>query len=131
MKKTVVLLAILFASIGAVKADQLEWVSEEEARDAAQLLLQQKYVLLYCGCCGETQMQYVKLTNVSIKYTGYDNYYNVVVEGVDSFGNEVSKGIDLAYAHIDRKGKAICIGKALKLDCDPCVDKLPWGNPNF
>ena len=51
-KLMLILAAALCLSMTAV-ADQLEFVSEEDAQEAVKLLKKQKYVLLYCGCCAE------------------------------------------------------------------------------
>lgn len=131
MRKLFLLFAMMLGLASASMADQLEYVSESEAKAAVELLQNQKYVLLYCGCCGDDDMQYVKIESVSYRYTGYETYYEVVVEGRDSMGMLVNTTIDLAYAHIQKKKNAVCVGKVLKLDCDPCVTGLKWSCSNF
>lgn len=115
----------------AANADQLAYISQEDAAAAVKLISKQKYVLLYCGCCAGDEMQYVKIKNVSYRHTGYADYYEVVIEGIDANGNMISEPIDLAYAHIQKKKNAACIGKVLKIDCDPCIDQLAWNCPKF
>ena len=131
-KLMLMLVAVLCLSMTAV-ADQLEYISEEDAQAAVKLLKKQKHVLLYCGCCAEgyDSKQYVKIKSVSYRYTNFMNYYEVVVDGVDANGNRVSETIDLAYSHIKKGKNALCIGKALNLDCDPCVETLKWECPKF
>ena len=133
MRKLVfMLIAVLCLSMSAM-ADQLEYISEQDAQEAVKLLKKQKYVLLYCGCCadGYDAKQYVKITSVSYRYTNYMDFYEVVVEGVDANGNKVSETIDLAYSHIKKGKNAQCIGLALNLGCDPCVENLKWECPKF
>jgi hypothetical protein len=133
MRKLVfMLIAVLCLSMTAI-ADQLEFVSEQDAQNAVKLLKKQKYVLLYCGCCadGYDAKQYVKLKSVSYRYTNYMDFYEVVVNGVDANGNMVSETIDLAYSHIKKGKNALCIGRALNLECDPCVENLKWECPKF
>lgn len=129
MKKIVLLIVVLLAFASASMADQLWYISQSEAKAAVELLQKQKYVLLFCGCCDGDEMQYVKIEKVYTKTES--GYYIVVVDGVDANGNKVSKELDLAYAHIQKKKMALCVGKALKLDCDPCVKNLEWQCPNF
>ena len=126
------LVAVICLSMTAM-ADQLEYIYEQDAQEAVKLLKKQKYVLLYCGCCADDYdaKQYVKIKSVSYRYTNYMNYYEVVVDGVDANGNKVSETIDLAYSHIKKGKNALCVGKALNLDCDPCVENLKWEGPKF
>ena len=131
MKRFVlVLICVLFTM--AAYADQLEWIFKEEAAEAVELLQKQDYVLLYCGCCDDDPMRYVKIKTVSYCHPeGEDIYYEVFIEGVDADGIEVSEGIDLAYTYINDQGMAKCVGLALGLECDPCVDPFKWNCPKF
>ena len=132
MKKLMLLIVACICMSFAAKADQLAYISENDARAAVELLQKQKYVLLYCGCCDDDQLQYVKIISVSYRYTGFEQYYEVFVEGVDANGNPVSEAIDLAYAHIQKKKIALCVGKALHLECDPCIEgQLMWTGTKF
>ncbi|MBQ1605848.1 MAG: hypothetical protein II088_03460, partial [Bacteroidales bacterium] len=79
MRKLVfMLIAVLCLSMTAM-ADQLEYVSEQDAQNAVKLLKKQKYVLLYCGCCADSYdaKQYVKINSVSYRYTNYMDFYEV------------------------------------------------------
>ena len=131
-KKAMLLIVAWMCLLFAAKADQLAFVPEKDARAAVELLQTQPYVLLHCGCCDDDTLQYVKIRSVSCHPAGYKQYFQVFVEGVDANGNPVFEGIDLAYAYI-RKGKtALCVGKALHLDCDPCLDgPLAWTGMPF
>lgn len=132
MKKLVLLFVVVLCLSTGAMADQLAYVSEEDARAAVELLEKQKYVLLHCGCCDEDAPKlYVKVATVSYRYTGYEGFYEVFVEGVDANGNPVSKALDLAYVHVKKKKNALCVGRALNLECDPCVENLKWECPKF
>ena len=133
MKKLVLLIiAFICISFSAV-ADQLEYMSLEQAKAAVKLLQKQKYVLLYCSNCAEdyTQKVYVKLESVSYRYTNYMDYYEVLVEGVDANGNKVSETIDLAYAYVQKKKEGYCICDVLKYDCSVVEPKVKWECPKF
>lgn len=130
MKKALLLIIALFFSLSAF-ADQLQWLSKKEAQTAVTFLQKQKVVLLYCGCCDSDPMRYVKITNVTIQSTGFEGYYEVVLQGIDNYGKEVSEAIDLAYTHIQNNTVAVCVGLLLGMECDPCQDNIPWKTPTF
>lgn len=130
MKKTLLIIIALFLSLSAF-ADQLQWLSKEDAQTAATFLQKQKVVLLYCGCCENDPMRYVKIAKVTVQSTGYEGYYEVILRGIDNYGKEVSEAIDLAYTHIQEDNVAICVGLLLGMECDPCQDIIPWKTPNF
>lgn len=131
-KKAMLLIVAWMGLPFAAKADQLAYIQEKDARAAVELLQTQPYVLLHCGCCDDAPLQYVKIRSVSCHPAGYKRYFQVFVEGVDANGNPVSEGIDLAYAHIRNGKTALCVGKALHLDCDPCLDgPLAWTGTPF
>ena len=109
-------------------ADDLQYMSEVQAKKTVELLQKQKYVLLYCSCCAEgyDTKTYVKIESVSYRYTGYQEFYEVLVEGVDSNGNKVLETIDLAYTYIQKKKKGDCVGLVLKFFCMPCEKHVKW-----
>ncbi len=132
MKKIFLLIVTILALGSFAKADQLWYISESEAQSAVSLLQKQKYVLLYCGCCGgDVELTYVKIEAVYYKGIDDSDFCAVVVRGVDFYGNQVSKEIDLAYTHICKKNKAACVGLELGFDCSPCVEDLKWQCPKF
>ncbi len=131
MKKIILLVSLLLA-VCVAKADDLQYMTQQQAISTLQLLQNHKYVLLYCSCCaGEKEMRYVKLKRTYCQYTGYEEYYQVFVEGVDQNGNVVSEPIDLAYSYIKKKKKAACIGLELNYFCMPCDNNVLWGCKNF
>ena len=129
MKKFSFLILTLFCLSYPAHADQLAWISKQEAAAAVQFLEKQKEVLLYCGCCDNDPKLYLKVDHVYYHHTGYGYYYEVVIEGVDADGNLRSEAIDLAYAHIQNGKQALCVGQALNMECDPCEEKIPWNSP--
>jgi hypothetical protein len=131
-KKAMLLIVAWMGLPFAAKADQLAWLQEKDARAAVELLQTQPYVLLHCGCCDDDPLQYVKILSVWCRPVGSTRYFQVFVEGVDANGTPVSEGIDLAYAHIRKEKTALCVGKALHLDCDPCLDgPVAWTGMPF
>ena len=129
MKKISLLILTLFCLSLSAHADQLAWISKQEAADAVKFLEKQTVVLLYCGCCDNDPKLYLKIDHVYYHYTGYGDYYEVVIEGVDANGNKTSEPIDLAYTHIQNGKHALCVGLALNMECDPCEEKIPWKSP--
>lgn len=131
MKKIILLVAFVLA-VCSVKADDLLYLTQAQAINTLQLLQNQKYVLLYCSCCGgEKEMKYVKLKKTYYRYTGYEDFFEVYVEGVDQYGNAVSEPIDLAYSYIQKKKKAACIGLELNYYCLPCETDVLWDCRRF
>lgn len=133
MRKLILLIGACLCMSFAAMADQLEYMSEEQAKAAVKLLQKQKYVLLYCSNCPEdyNQKVYVKLESVSYRYTDYMDFYEVVVEGIDSNGNKVSETIDLAYAYIMKKKNGYCICEVLKYDCSVVEPQVKWECAKF
>lgn len=133
MRKLVLLFALCTCFFMTAMADDLQYMSESQAKKAVSLLQKQKYVLLYCSCCAEgyDSKTYVKLESVSYRYTGYQEFYEVLVEGVDSNGNKVSETIDLAYTYIRKKKNADCVGLVLKFFCMPCEKHVKWECSEF
>ena len=130
MKKVLFILLCAFFSLTA-HADQLAWISKQDADTAVKYLEKQKYVLLYCGCCDNDPKMYVKIKKVTCQSTGVSDYYEVIITGEDPNGNEVSEAVDLAYVHVQQGKKALCVGLALNMDCDPCDNNIAWKCPVF
>jgi hypothetical protein len=49
----------------------------------------------------------------------YQHSFQVILEGKDVSVKKVLIELDLAYVHFKKGKKAQCVGKALKLKCDP------------
>jgi hypothetical protein len=121
---TWVLLFTLLLAIPA-RADQLAYISKKQAKKARKEIRKMDYVYLYCGCCNSDIKELVKVVKVNIKFTGYENFYEVILIYIDKFGNTVTKGVDLAYVWTNKNNEIRTIGELLKLKHDPCK---PLGN---
>ena len=114
-------------SVVICKADQLAYITKEQAQKATDFLKSQKKVVLWCACCDkDSPKRVIKVSKVYFLATGYEDTYKVVLEGKDSDGKHVKEELDLAYVHCKQKGMAECVGKALGFDCDPCTDAFKW-----
>jgi len=115
-------------SANKLQADQLEWITKEQAIAAVEYLQQQEAVIIWCGCCEEDRMRPVVITKVyyeKVENEGED-YYTVKIDGFDGEGNEiVGEPLDLAYVHIVKDYVAYCLGVELGFECDPCVEPFP------
>ncbi len=121
MRKLIFIIFIVFVSI-QVKADQLEYLTRDQAVKATELLREQENIVLWCGCCeGNIPKRVVSLTNVYYSHSGYEESYKITIEGTDQNGNNIREVIDLAYVHIIQGSRAYCVGKTLNFDCDPCT----------
>ena len=124
MKKFTLL--ALFVVLGFVaKADQLAWITLDQAKTAVKYLSKEKKVILWCACCDNDKKVVVAVSKVSYKKAEGD-YYQVVLEGINSKGESIVEEIDLAYVHVNIKGKGNCLGQVLKFDCDPCMKPFAW-----
>ena len=133
MRKLVLLFALCTCFLMTAVADDLQYLTKAQAKQTVNLLKKQKYLLLYCSCCadGYDSKTYVRLKSVSYRYTGYQKFYEVLVKGVDSNGNKVSKTIDLAYTYIQKNNNADCVGLALNFFCMPCEEYVEWECSEF
>lgn len=120
MKKLIFSLITLFILQVAAFADQLAYLSKADADRAAALIEKSKKVALFCGCCDNQEMEVIKVKGVEVKFTGYEQYYEVYV--MYSYQGELkSTPVDLAYIWIKTKGVGVqTVGKALGLEHDPC-----------
>ncbi len=74
---------------------------------------------LWCACCENNPVNILKVSKVYYKYTGYETYYQVVIEGVGSSGVQDVFEVDLAYVHYKVGEKAYNVGLALGFECKP------------
>ena len=75
---------------------------------------------MYCGCCDNDVLEAVKISGVEVKYTGYEQYYEVFIT-YKSKGELRSVAVDLAYLWVKTKGVGLqTVGTALGLEHDPC-----------
>lgn len=126
--KTVILSIFLFVSMAA-SADQLAYITKEQAEEAAEYLMDHPNILLFCGCCSLVEPQKVKVVEAQALHTGYEDYYEVEImyEGED--GEYVYERIDLAYVWRKKLFGYKTIGQIMNLEHDPCVNPKKWDDP--
>jgi hypothetical protein len=124
MKRFVI--TIFFALTASFSfADQLAYISKEDAMDAAELIKKTGTIYSYCGCCEDflepgakpTKPVKLKVEQIIVRATGYENYYEVYVVVK---GKEIA--LDLAYTWYKSEKKYYTIGEGLGLDHDKCKD---------
>ena len=121
------LLTVLFSiSTNFLFADQLSYITKAQADSAIVVLRNQSEVLLWCACCDNDPKQIVKVSKVYYEYTGNKEFYHIFLIGINQNGKQVKEELDLAYVHINKNGKAYCVGKELGFKCDPCTDTFTW-----
>jgi len=119
-----ILLSLMFlVAVFSVKADQLAYLTKEQADKAVNYLLKLEFVIEYCGCCEDDYQKFIYFNDVYSKHTGYENYYEVYLTIENYDGTIRSQTIDLAYIHVQTDdGLAHCLGLVLGFECDPCTE---------
>lgn len=115
------ILTIFLSIVGFAQADQLAWITEAQARKAADFLRTQETLLLFCGCCDNHDAQIIQVVEIGFEATPGGEYFEVFVVGVDPLGNEVRIPLDLAYVYFKKRKKAVNVGKYLGFECDVCT----------
>lgn len=123
--KKILLLTLFFCSSFSLMADQLAYISREDAMNAAELIKKTGTVYSYCGCCDDflepgtkpTKPIKLKVEQIIVRATGYEDYYEVYVVVK---GKEIA--LDLAYTWYKSEKKYQTIGEGLGLDHDKCKD---------
>lgn len=128
MKRFCAVLFLMIIITGVAYSDQLAYISKDQAERGAKFLKNEKVVLLFCGCCENDPKIYLRVKEISVKFTGYQNYYEIIITGTTAGGELKSVEADLAYVHVNREGKAVTVGKILGLECDPCASEFPWNS---
>lgn len=129
IKKIVVLLAISLLILQA-KADQLAYLSKDQADQALAAIEELDYLYLFCGCCDDDPKLLIKVLKAEVVHTGYMDYYEVKLTYQDSNGDTTTKGIDLAYVwtYSAEKEGPETIGELLQFEHDPCqrLGEVVW-----
>lgn len=127
MKKIIVVISFV-VSINFAYADQLSWVTKDQAEQAVEYINDYgiREVILWCACCDGDFAQKVTITKVYYRYSGTEDYYEVVIEGTKANGDFVNESVDLAYVHVKSGTKANCLGKELGFPCKPCTAPFNW-----
>jgi len=130
MQRIVICLCFLFLSASAF-ADQLLLIKKDQAQKAVEVLSKYsgKPMLFFCGCCDNDKGEVITLKTVEarefkspyLEDMGELYFYKVFITYTDSKGMPDSGSIDLAYAWLQVKGKALNVADACGFDYDPCV----------
>jgi hypothetical protein len=132
MKKMIFAISIMFLSTYA-KADQLAWVTKEQAEKTTAFLKENGVTeaILWCGCCSNEPKKKIKINNYFSRYAGTQEnikYYEIILVGTLDDGNKFSKAVDLAYVFLRVGSQAKCFGKLLNFECDPCSLPFAWNS---
>jgi hypothetical protein len=127
--QSVLFFAICFLiSSNFVFADQLIVLTKEQAEKAQKALRLQsgKEIILYCGCCDQDPKRLFLLINTEI-VPYEDNFYSIKFDAArvknDSLIYDI---VDLADVWIRKGNMAVCLGKELGFECDPCASSFAW-----
>lgn len=99
MRKAALVLLTIFGAMAF--ADQCAYITKTQAFSAAKVLRKGANVQLFCEPCGETKSTSVFVETVEVRKTGYDNYFQVLING---------QGIDLAYTYVNGRNLGLAIG---------------------
>jgi hypothetical protein len=125
MKK---ILFLFFLSLcAALHADQLEWISLEQAKKAKTFLETQQEIIEYRACDDNPSYKTLKINQVEYRYTGTENYYQIYLLGKNEEEKDEEWATDLAYLYFKEKESAQNVGKYLNFECDPCTEPFEWG----
>lgn len=119
--RKLILAIVLLLNVFFVQADQLAYLSKADAEKGADLLKKQKFVYLFCGCCDNDVAQKVKVKSVEVRYTGYEEFYEIFVISETKEGKK-EYSLDLAYAWLKVKKSFKTVGSILSLEHDPCKE---------
>ena len=118
---------LLSAFAFTATADQLAYISKEEASRAAAFIQKHKKLILHCGCCSGDTKTRIKVKQINVKHTGYEDYWEVIIRYKVKGEKEIQEtAIDLAYVHYKAKKLAKPVGSALNLEMDACVEPFDW-----
>jgi hypothetical protein len=126
MKKIATLFCLLLTY--NVYADQLIYLTKDQAEKTVKFLKENSVdeAILWCACCTNEPMEKISISNYYYRYTGYEQYYEVVFEGTLNTGKSFKNPVDLAYVFLRSGRMAKCLGKLLNFKCDPCTLPFDW-----
>jgi len=104
-------------------ADQNALLSKNQADKAVSYIKTNgiREVILWCGCCNNDPMQKVKIKNIYSRYTGNEDFYEVVIQGDNIVtGIGVNDPVDLSYVWIPSGKMAKDFASVLGLKSEPC-----------
>lgn len=123
MKKIIIfLLFLLFVvKFSFVKADQLAFISKEQAEETVAALKKVKSLTLYCGCCDNDTPQKIKVVKIYSRFTGFEGFYEIIVEYKTKDSDTIQKtALDLAYVWVKEKKKFITVAELMKYNYRAC-----------
>ena len=131
MKKLFFLLPLFLILINAIttKADQLAWLDKSQLNQAMDYINKNdiKEVILFCGCCDKDIKEKILVSKIYYRQVkDSKEYYEIVIEGTTLETKPVKKAVDLAYVHIKKNDKAVCLGVEMGFTCDPCTKPFDW-----
>jgi len=126
MKNIITACLLIISITGIAAADQLAFITKDQADKGAAFIKSQREVLIFCGCCKDDPKVYLEVTDAYVEHTGYQNFYHVKITGINREGEKITIDADLAYIHVNKNGMALSVGKILGFECDPCVNDLKW-----
>lgn len=130
--KKIIFTLLFISSVSLVYADQLAWITVEQAEKATKYLNKEKELIYFCACCSlDDPKQKITIEEVFYRHPEtygeiHEEYYEVVVKGTTADGRTVEWSLDLAYVHVKKKKKAYCLGLELGFECDPCTEPFDW-----
>lgn len=100
-------LILFFVSITTFsKADQYACLTDEMAKQASDLMHDEKELVVFCNPCSNLPKQKIKLDSVRLEKTRYCNgmvAYGLVIEG-NAKGEKIREELDLAYTWLNVEG---------------------------
>lgn len=114
--------------VRVVHTDQLAWITLEQAKMTIEYFDDKdiKEAILWCACCNDESKTLVTVSGIYYKIADVPNYYEVFIKGKTADGKTINQPVDLAYVHVKRGSKWRCLGKELKLECDPCTKSFKY-----
>ncbi len=121
--KRLILIVLLFAVVKINYADQLAWITKDQAEKTVKYFEDNEIsqVILWCACCDNDYKLIVDVSKIYYKPAADPTYYEIFIEGTKYNGGGIKQAVDLAYVHIKKGSKWKCLGTVLGFECDPCT----------
>lgn len=121
MKTIFCLISLCLALLPSfAQADQAAYISKDKADIAANILRSTSAIRHYCQPCGDKQWTEESINSVKSEDTGYENYWQVLING---------KGIDLAYVYLETDGGWQNMAIMLAIEVSDVAQILPNTRP--
>lgn len=118
----ILFIALVTLALGAAAPlpfDQQAYISQDDAVAAAALFSRVGMAYSLCEPCGDTTPTRISFTHVDARWTGFERYYQVHLDG---------QGRDLAYTYIPVQGSPYLVNVALLMGL-PASDVTPVIGP--